>query len=73
MLNNLEVSSEHILKLKKEIENDCTATFGKIEAKIQSCCDDLGEVSKNFKNILQVIFFFQEPKITLFSARRLDC
>lgn len=54
VLNNLEVSSEYTLQLKKEIETECERIFGTLDAKVKSCCDDLSDTSEGFKKLLQV-------------------
>lgn len=53
-LNNLEVSSEYILKLRKEIESECSRVFTSVDVKIKSCLDDITETSNAFKKVLQV-------------------
>lgn len=54
MLNNLEVSSEYIVKLKKEVETESQRIFNGNDPKLKSCLDDLQESSTNFKRVLQV-------------------
>ena len=59
VLNNLEVSSEYIIKLKAELEAECHIfTENTQREKIKSCLHDLTETSKNYKQLLQVLFFF---------------
>jgi len=53
LLNNLEVSSEYILKLRKEIESQCGQVFSNMDVKIKSCLDDVTEASNTFKKLLQ--------------------
>ena len=57
MLNNVEVSAEYIIKLKKEMESESARIFQGNDPKLKSCYDDLQEASNNFKRVLQVIFF----------------
>jgi len=57
VLNNLEVSSEYIIKLKAELEAECHIfTENTQREKIKSCLHDLTETSKNYKQLLQVLF-----------------
>lgn len=64
VLNNFEVSSEHILKIRKEIETESSKVFsfhsklsssdsGSLDVKLKSCLDDLTEASNTYKKILQ--------------------
>ncbi|KAG8437298.1 hypothetical protein GDO86_008124 [Hymenochirus boettgeri] len=58
-LNNLEVCSEYIMTLKKNLENDCSKLFSQglsgeqAKAKIDSCLSDLASVSNKFRDLLQ--------------------
>jgi len=54
ILNNLEVSSEYIMKLKLELEGECAKVFGQQESseKITYCLNDLLETSKSFQQVL---------------------
>lgn len=54
VLNNLEVSSEYILKLRKEMEIECKKIFSGLEPKVVTCLDELTETSTAFKKMLQV-------------------
>ncbi|KAK9130037.1 hypothetical protein Sjap_010524 [Stephania japonica] len=53
-LNNMDVSSEYVLKLRHEIEEQCIEVFPAPadREKIKSCLSDLGEMSNSFKQIL---------------------
>jgi hypothetical protein len=54
MLNNLEVSSEYILKIKREMETACQERiFGSLDVKLKSCFDEMQEVTNAFKRVLQ--------------------
>lgn len=54
MLNNLEVSCEYILKLKKEMETECSERiFGTLDVKLKSCFEELQESTNSFKRVLQ--------------------
>ncbi|KAE8609187.1 hypothetical protein XENTR_v10011735 [Xenopus tropicalis] len=58
-LNNVEVCSENIMTLKKNLENDCNKMFSQglggeqAKAKIDSCLSDMASVSNKFKDLLQ--------------------
>ncbi|KAG9336937.1 hypothetical protein JZ751_029952 [Albula glossodonta] len=59
-LNNVEVCSENIITLKKNLENDCAKLFSQgfgsgeqAQAKIDSCLSDLVNSSSKFKDLLQ--------------------
>jgi len=52
LLNNLDVSSEYILKLKKEMESEAQRLFNAIEPKLRSGLDELSEVSNNYRKVL---------------------
>uniref|UniRef100_A0A4W3IYG8 Conserved oligomeric Golgi complex subunit 4 n=2 Tax=Callorhinchus milii TaxID=7868 RepID=A0A4W3IYG8_CALMI len=58
-LNNVELCSENLLTLKKNLENDCTKLFSQglgaelAQAKIDSCLSDLAAVSNKFRDLLQ--------------------
>jgi len=54
ILNNFEVSSEYVMKLRKEIELEAIRIFNQVDAKMKSCLDDLVETSNSFKKVLQV-------------------
>ena len=65
VLNNFEVSSEHILKIRKEIETESSKVFsfhsklsnsdsGALDVKLKSCLDDMTDASNTYKKILQV-------------------
>ncbi|ESQ37795.1 hypothetical protein EUTSA_v10028369mg [Eutrema salsugineum] len=53
-LNNMDVSCEYILKLKHEIEEQCTEVFPAPadRERIKSCLSELGELSNTFKQLL---------------------
>ncbi|KAL5213392.1 hypothetical protein ABZP36_024239 [Zizania latifolia] len=52
-LNNMDVSSEYVLKLCHEIEELCAEAFhAPDQQKIKSCLSELGEISASFKKIL---------------------
>lgn len=53
-LNNIDVSTEYVIKLKHEIEEHCTETFSAPaeREKIKSCLADIGETSTAFKQLL---------------------
>ncbi|MGH0144877.1 UNVERIFIED_CONTAM: hypothetical protein FKN15_004310 [Acipenser sinensis] len=60
-LNNVEVCSENIMTLKRNLENDCTRLFSQdfgggehAHAKIDSGLSDMVAVSTKFKDLLQV-------------------
>lgn len=57
-LNNVEVCSENITTLKRNLENDCTKLFMQgtssgEQPKIESCLSDLVNTSTKFKDLLQ--------------------
>ncbi|XP_070690041.1 conserved oligomeric Golgi complex subunit 4 [Pempheris klunzingeri] len=57
-LNNVEVCSENITTLKRNLENDCSKLFSQgagsgEQAKIESCLSDLVNTSAKFKDLLQ--------------------
>ncbi|XP_053304580.1 conserved oligomeric Golgi complex subunit 4 isoform X1 [Spea bombifrons] len=58
-LNNVEVCSENIMTLKKNLENDCHKLFSQdlggeqAKGKIDSCLADMASVSNKFKDLLQ--------------------
>lgn len=57
-LNNVEVCSENITTLKRNLENDCSKLFSQgagsgEQAKIESCLSDLFNTSAKFKDLLQ--------------------
>uniref|UniRef100_A0A669B073 Conserved oligomeric Golgi complex subunit 4 n=1 Tax=Oreochromis niloticus TaxID=8128 RepID=A0A669B073_ORENI len=57
-LNNVEVCSENITTLKRNLENDCSKLFSQgvgsgEQAKIESCLSDLVSTSTKFKDLLQ--------------------
>ncbi|KAM3876636.1 LOW QUALITY PROTEIN: conserved oligomeric Golgi complex subunit 4 [Diretmus argenteus] len=57
-LNNVEVCSENITTLKRNLENDCSKLFMQgagsgEQAKIDSCLSDLVNTSSKFKDLLQ--------------------
>ncbi|XP_045888848.1 conserved oligomeric Golgi complex subunit 4 isoform X1 [Micropterus dolomieu] len=57
-LNNVEVCSENITTLKRNLENDCSKLFTQgvgsgDQAKIESCLSDLVNTSTKFKDLLQ--------------------
>ncbi|KAK2854079.1 hypothetical protein Q5P01_006740 [Channa striata] len=57
-LNNVEVCSENITTLKRNLENDCAKLFNQgggtgEHAKIESCLSDLVNTSTKFKDLLQ--------------------
>ncbi|XP_039121919.1 conserved oligomeric Golgi complex subunit 4 [Dioscorea cayenensis subsp. rotundata] len=53
-LNNMDVSTEYVLKLKHEIEEQCAEAFPAPadREKLKSCLSELGEISSSFKQIL---------------------
>ncbi|XP_026234731.1 conserved oligomeric Golgi complex subunit 4 [Anabas testudineus] len=57
-LNNVEVCSENITTLKRNLESDCAKLFNQggssgDQAKIESCLSDLVNTSTKFKDLLQ--------------------
>ncbi|XP_036819965.1 conserved oligomeric Golgi complex subunit 4 isoform X1 [Oncorhynchus mykiss] len=58
-LNNVEVCSENITTLKRNLESDCSKLFTQgagsgEQAKIDSCLSDMVNTSSKFKDLLQV-------------------
>lgn len=53
-LNNMDVSSEYVLKLRHEIEEQCAEVFPAPadREKVKSCLSELGEMSNGFKKAL---------------------
>ncbi|XP_023004265.1 conserved oligomeric Golgi complex subunit 4-like [Cucurbita maxima] len=53
-LNNMDVSSEYVLKLKHEIEEQCSEVFPAPadREKVKSCLSELGDMSNTFKQAL---------------------
>lgn len=53
-LNNLDVSSEYVLKLRHEIEECCTEAFSAPadREKVKSCLSELAETTNAFKQVL---------------------
>uniref|UniRef100_A0A7N0T4H0 Conserved oligomeric Golgi complex subunit 4 n=1 Tax=Kalanchoe fedtschenkoi TaxID=63787 RepID=A0A7N0T4H0_KALFE len=53
-LNNMDVSSEYVLKLRHEIEEQCAEAFPAPadRERIKSCLSELGDMSNNFKQLL---------------------
>ncbi|CBI38713.3 unnamed protein product, partial [Vitis vinifera] len=53
-LNNMDVSSEYVLKLRHEIEEQCAEVFPTPadREKVKSCLSELGEMSNIFKQTL---------------------
>ncbi|CAD6202243.1 unnamed protein product [Miscanthus lutarioriparius] len=53
-LNNIDISSEYVLKLRHEIEELCVEVFHTPadREKIKSCLSEIGEISASFKKIL---------------------
>ncbi|KAF7800806.1 conserved oligomeric Golgi complex subunit 4-like [Senna tora] len=53
-LNNMDVSSEYVLKLKHEIEEQCAEVFPAPadREKVKSCLSELGDLSNAFKQAL---------------------
>ncbi|KAA0039804.1 conserved oligomeric Golgi complex subunit 4 [Cucumis melo var. makuwa] len=53
-LNNMDVSSEYVLKLKHEIEEQCAEVFPAPaeREKVKSCLSELGDMSNTFKQAL---------------------
>ncbi|KAM1675417.1 hypothetical protein FF1_040947 [Malus domestica] len=54
VLNNMDVSSEYVLKLKHEIEEQCLEVFPAPvdREKVKSCLSELGDMSNTFKQAL---------------------
>ncbi|GFY93543.1 hypothetical protein Acr_08g0019390 [Actinidia rufa] len=55
-LNNMDVSSEYALKLRQEIEEQCTKVFPAPadRERVKSCLSEFGEMSNGFKKALNV-------------------
>ncbi|KAL8494828.1 hypothetical protein ACS0TY_019128 [Phlomoides rotata] len=55
-LNNLDVSSEYVLKLRHEIEEQCIEAFPAPadRERVKSCLSELNEMSSSFKKTLNV-------------------
>ncbi|XP_057464024.1 conserved oligomeric Golgi complex subunit 4-like [Actinidia eriantha] len=55
-LNNMDVSSEYALKLRQEIEEQCTEVFPAPadRERVKSCLSELGEMSNSFKKVLNI-------------------
>ncbi|PON75531.1 RINT/TIP-like [Parasponia andersonii] len=53
-LNNMDVSSEYVLKLKHEIEEQCAEVFPAPadRERVKSCLSELGDMSNTFKQAL---------------------
>ncbi|CAM8945338.1 unnamed protein product [Rhodiola kirilowii] len=53
-LNNMDVSGEYVLKLRHEIEEQCAEVFPAPadRERIKSCLSELGDMSNNFKQLL---------------------
>ncbi|KAK2649949.1 hypothetical protein Ddye_017438 [Dipteronia dyeriana] len=53
-LNNMDVSSEYVLKLKHEIEEQCAEAFPAPadRERVKSCLSELGDLNKTFKQYL---------------------
>ncbi|XP_077237861.1 conserved oligomeric Golgi complex subunit 4 [Tasmannia lanceolata] len=53
-LNNVDVSSEYVLKLRQEIEEQCAEVFPAPadRERVKSCLSELGEMSNGFKQTL---------------------
>ncbi|XP_031492460.1 conserved oligomeric Golgi complex subunit 4 [Nymphaea colorata] len=53
-LNNIDVSSEYVLKLRHKIEENCAEVFPAPadREKLKSCLSELGEMSNAFKQVL---------------------
>ncbi|KAJ8437034.1 hypothetical protein Cgig2_025881 [Carnegiea gigantea] len=53
-LNNMDVSSDYVLKLRHEIEEQCMEVFPAPadREKVKSCLSELGEMSNSFKQAL---------------------
>ncbi len=60
VLNNADVSSEYILRLKREIEAKTDKMFSKTEdqEKVKTSAGDLQEMSKRFKQSLEVLAIY---------------
>lgn len=55
-LNNVDVSSEYAVKLRQQIEEQCAEVFPAPadRERVKSCLSELGEMSNNFKKVLNV-------------------
>ncbi|XP_058225691.1 conserved oligomeric Golgi complex subunit 4-like isoform X2 [Rhododendron vialii] len=56
VLNNMDVSSEYVLKLRQKIDEQCSEVFvapADVE-RVNSCLSELGEMSNSFKKALNV-------------------
>ncbi|GLT79836.1 hypothetical protein SLA2020_513090 [Shorea laevis] len=53
-LNNMDVSSEYVMKLKHEIEEQCAEVFpaSAERERVKSCLSELGDLSNTFKQAL---------------------
>ncbi|XP_021297102.1 conserved oligomeric Golgi complex subunit 4 [Herrania umbratica] len=53
-LNNIDLSSEYVLKLKHEIEEQCAEVFPApaVREKVKSCLSELADLSNTFKQAL---------------------
>ncbi|KAI4355311.1 hypothetical protein L6164_004097 [Bauhinia variegata] len=53
-LNNMDISCEYVLKLKHEIEEQCTEVFPAPtdRERVKSCLSELGEMNNAFKQVL---------------------
>ncbi|CAM8941950.1 unnamed protein product [Rhodiola kirilowii] len=53
-LNNMDISGEYVLKLRHEIEEQCAEVFPAPadRERIKSCLSELGDMSNNFKQLL---------------------
>jgi len=75
-LNNVEVSSEHILRLKKDAEQENDRVFtGEEHNKVVTCAEDLLDTCKDFKTLLQVPTYTYThahivPIMSIFLTRR---
>ncbi|XAR62914.1 hypothetical protein NMG60_11022652 [Bertholletia excelsa] len=55
-LNNIDISSEYAIKLRQEIEEQCTEAFPAPadRERVKSCLSELGEMSNSFKKALSI-------------------
>uniref|UniRef100_H3AVV6 Conserved oligomeric Golgi complex subunit 4 n=1 Tax=Latimeria chalumnae TaxID=7897 RepID=H3AVV6_LATCH len=73
-LNNVELCSENIMTLKKNLENDCAKLFNQgyggeqARAKIDSSLSDMVAVCNKFKDLLQVSVMEKNPIIVYESS-----
>ncbi|PKU78327.1 conserved oligomeric Golgi complex subunit 4 [Dendrobium catenatum] len=53
-LNNVDISAEYVLKLRHEIDEQCSEVFpaSADREKVKSCLSELGEINSSFKRIL---------------------